>query len=333
MHGGHFFASGFILLRHSISGRLLTEPALRFARQCLHAWASAFLLALCTACGAQAETLNITVVQSEEGGAYAEFSEALRNDLAGKAVVHVLAGADKPLPSSGLVIAAGMKAAAAAAASDAPFVLNVLVPKAGQDKLLRDSSRHARAGALSAVYLDQPAQRQARLIRAVLPGADTVGLLYSAPPEALPRLRKRLSENGLKLFERQAGDTLIDALQDVLQHADVLLALPDAEIYNASTIRNVLLTAYNKNVPLIGFSPAYAKAGALCAIFSTPAQVAAQAAAMARKLEETGALPLAQYPQDFELQVNDQVARSLGLHVGSAGALRDEIRAGERDEP
>jgi putative ABC transport system substrate-binding protein len=107
----------------------------------------------------------------------------------------------------------------------------------------------------------------------------------------------------------------------------VLLALPDAEIYNTVTIRNILLTTYRNKVPLIGFSPGYVKAGALCAVFSTPAQIAEQSLGIIQEYAETHTLPAAQYAKEFEVTVNEQVAHSLGLNIRSVSQLRREIGA------
>jgi len=107
----------------------------------------------------------------------------------------------------------------------------------------------------------------------------------------------------------------------------VLLALPDAAIYNTSTIRNILLATYRNKVPLVGFSPGYVKAGALCAVYSTPAQIAAQSLAIIQDYAETRTLPAAHYAKEFEVSVNEQVARSLGLNIRSASQLRSEMGA------
>ena len=307
--------------------------AVRIAGRISRGRLAALVLLLCLPIPAFAGPPEVTVVLSEEGGAYAEFGAALRDSLAGKASVRTVAAAGGTVQAPGLVVAVGMKAAAAVAAGDAPYALNVLIPETGYAKLLHDFPNRAQPGTFSAIFLDQPERRQARLVRAVLPGAQVAGLLYSAPQGNLPLFQHQLAAHGLRLHERKVGDSLIEALQDVLQHSDVLLAWPDPEVYNSSTIRNILLTAYNMNVPMIGFSPAYVRAGALCALFSTPKQMAGQAAAAILQFEAAGKLPPPQHPVEFEVMVNEQVARSLGLRIKSPAALHDEVAADEGNEP
>lgn len=319
-----------ILLQESISGRidLLWIPVFRFASRA--SCALALLLPLCPAGLAHAGQLTVTVVQSEDGGAYQDFTNALRNALLSQNIPLAVTGVNKVIPNSGLVIAVGMKAAETVAASDAPFVLNVLVPKAGYENLLRNFPHRAGSHTFSAIYLDQPVSRQVHLIAAILPGRHSVGLLYSRPPEELEQIRQEIGKRGLRLREKAVGtQSVAEALQELLQDSDMLLALPDSAIYNSSSIRNILLATYRSSVPLIGFSSAFVKAGALCAAFSAPEQIAAQVASLIRQFGETRLLPAAQYPQEFEVMVNEQVVRSLGLHVRSAIELSAEIKLGE----
>ena len=318
------------MLQESISGRidLLWIPVFRFASRA--GCALALLLPLCPSGLVHAGQLTVTVVQSEDGGAYQDFTNALRNALLNQNIPLAVTGVNKVIPDSGLVIAVGIKAAETVAASDAPFVLNVLVPKAGYEKLLRNFPHRAGSHTFSAIYLDQPISRQAHLIAASLPDRHRVGLLYSTPPGEFEQIRQEMGKRGLRLREKAVGTQSVpETLQELLQDSDVLLALPDSAIYNSSSIRNILLSTYRSRVPLIGFSSAYVKVGALCAVFSAPEQIAAQVAPLVRQFGETHRLPAAQYPQEFEVMVNERVAHSLGLHIRPAIELSAEIKFGE----
>jgi hypothetical protein len=284
---------------------------------------------LLSAVSAYAETLKLTVVLSERGGAYQEYSNALSAGLLNKNFTLNVIDADSPLPDSDLVIAAGMKAATNVARGRRAAMLAVLIPREGFGKLLNDFPGQMKAGtnSISAIYFDQPLKRQFDLITAVLPKAGSVAVLYATPPKELSTLRMLAVTRKLDLNERipDSESGLNSALQELLESSDVLLALPDAKIYNTGTIRNILLSTYRSRVPLIGFSPAYVKAGALCAVYSTPEQIAVQSVALIQEYAESRTLPPAQYAKEFEVLVNEQVARSLGLDIKSASQLRSEI--------
>lgn len=318
-------------------------PVSRFANRIFTGLATAFLLLLYSASTAHAappvyiKPLVVVVVQSENSEPYLEFTQTLRDNILKRNVdLVVVDDPAKPVPDADLVISAGMKAATAAAASSAPAVLNVLIPKAGYEELLRNFPARANSRTFSAIFLDQPLARQIRLIAAILPDKRRIGVLFdSFPKDELIQLRQQISRQGLTLHELAINPALPlhDALQEVLQDSEVLLALPDSTVYNSSTLRNILLATYRSGVPLIGFSSGYVKAGALCAVFSTQAQIAVQAAMAIQQFWETSTLPVAQYPQLFEVMVNEQVGRSLGLNIKSPAELHNEMSALPRRVP
>jgi hypothetical protein len=279
---------------------------------------------------------GVTIVQSEESVSYSEFADAMRKTLGSSGIAPVIIDCSQPIPVDGLVIAVGMKAATVAAASKAPAVLNALIPRSGYKKLLHDFPLRAKSLKFSAVFMDQPAYREAHLIAAMLPEKRNVGLLYSVIPDDFSKLKDELGEHGLDMHTQVVNSEipLVQALQAILGKSEILLALPDVGVYNSSTMRNILLTTYRSRVPLIGISAGYVKAGALCAVISTPIQIARQVTALILKFADTLALPDAQYPQEFEVMVNEQVVHSLGLQIKSAAELHDLISADDRrNEP
>ena len=280
--------------------------------------------------GAYAASLRLALVLSEHGGAYLEFSETLTELLANSAITMQVVNVDQPLPDAELVIAAGMKAALAVARTKPAAMFAVLIPKEGYTKLQNElTGVGGKGGAtlLSAIYLDQPLKRQLDLITTVLPHTRSIGILYSNPPKEISSLRSQMLARKLALVERSPTETITmhAALQSLLQNSDVVLALPDTEIYNSATIRNILLTTYRNKTPVIGFSPAYVKAGALCAVFSTPEQLSAQTLTIIMGYAESRTLPVAQHARGFEVSINEQVARSLGLTLKSESQVRLEM--------
>lgn len=284
---------------------------------------------------AQAETLNVLLLLSDSAPPYRQFSAALGKTLAesGVDVAVTEAQADGQFPNGGsakadLVIAVGAKATQLAiAGSDTPL-LSIMVPRAGYEALAGKYLRKAPAREVSAIYLDQPWDRQLDFIRAALPGHGVVGVLYSPDtPIALPRLPRGMALNARSV---RSTETLFDALEHILSSSDVLLVVPDSEIYSSGNVRNILLTSYRHKVPLIGISQAYVNAGALGAVFSTPEQLAAQAGETIVSFAQSRRLPEPQHPASFTIALNLQVARSLGIALDTPEAIRERMdRAGE----
>jgi len=279
---------------------------------------------------------TVVVVSSERSAAYTEAADALvaeleRNGLPRQEVLQMTglqwtaAGQLNPK----LIVAVGAQATELLARAERRTpVLATLLPRASFERILRETGRKA-SSQLSALYLDQPLSRQLELLRLALPGARRVGVLWG--PESIgqaPLLRALALARGLNLVEADVGpeEALFPSLKRVLDGTDLLLAVADSQVYSSASIQNILLASFRARVPMLAFSPAYARAGALLALYVTPAQIGLQAATMAATVLRGNALPEAPvYSKDFEVAVNEHVARSLGLRV-DAESLRHSLR-------
>ena len=105
--------------------------------------------------------------------------------------------------------------------------------------------------------------------------------------------------------------------------------IDDYQLFNNRTISNILLTAYHLRSPVIGFSPAYVKAGALFALYSTPAQIGQQAGETARAGLASGSLPPPAAPRHFRVGINRYVARSMGINLDDAATLQERLERSE----
>lgn len=272
----------------------------------------------------------MALLVADDGSVYREFSQTFTGETERQKIAVKMMQANGPLPESDLIVAVGIKSAAIALNSRFP-VLCVLVSKNSYEKLLYEHPERQGRNITSAIYLDQPSRRHVNLIAAVLPDAKDIGLLFSAPSSDVANVHKAVAGSRFVLREKNidSTDSLYRDLQALLLKSDVLLAIPDAQIYNPSTMRNILLSTYRAGVPVVGYSSAYVRAGALCAVFSTPEQLAIQAAYVTRQFFETQQLPAAQYPVDFEVMLNQQVARSLTIPVRENAMLVRQIKEAE----
>jgi len=109
--------------------------------------------------------------------------------------------------------------------------------------------------------------------------------------------------------------------------------LPDPVIYNKNTIRGILLSTYRKKLPIIGFSRAYVKAGAIAAVYSKPEQISKQTASIADTFLRTGSFKQNSYqPADFSIAINKKLAKSLGIKIKSEADIINQIIKAERKQ-
>ena len=274
---------------------------------------------------------GITVVLSASTPTNLEFVEDLKNELMAtknnslKIKVVELKDNEKLVvaENSELVIALGVKALEEA--SKLKFttpVLGVFTPMPTFNALLSKSKRDL--GNFSAIVLDQPYWRQISLIKTILPETKKLGvLLGTTSVQYTDYLTEETEDVGMILGVESVmnASEVIPKLKKTLEANDVLLAIPDPQIYNRETAEPILLTSYRHQKPVFGYSQSYVRAGALAAVYSSTKQLAKQAAEIAIAAQQApGLLPPPQAPKYFSILVNRQVARSLNIEM-----MDDEI--------
>ena len=286
-------------------------------------WVRVALACLFACLGTAFAAPVVWVIASDTGSAYKEATDALvqqleRGGLRGSdiALTNAKDFHSQETPPK-LYIALGTEALRSVLAVEprAP-VLAALIPKSAYERVLRDADRKS-VNSLSVLYLDQPVHRQVNLVMLALPEARRIGVLWgSESVQHQNQLQVLARSHGLQLNEAlvtQSGG-LFAGLRDVLESSDVLMMFPDSQVYNASTVANVFLTTYRSRVPVLAFSPGYAKAGGLLSLHASAEQIGRQAGSMARQLLG-GSGNAVQYPAEFVVTVNDRVARSLGINL------------------
>ncbi|QOY73424.1 ABC transporter substrate-binding protein [Pseudomonas sp. OST1909] len=183
---------------------------------------------------------------------------------------------------------------------------------------------------ISLLWSDPPLERQLRLIADTLPQARRIGVLYGADSEFLLReLIRFATPLGLEIVP-QLWDNTSDSrpLQTLFKNSDVLLGLDDPQLYNPKTVKNLLLSSYAQQLPLIGPNAGFVRAGSLASTYSDQPD---WLAVLDRLLDHPPAnWPHTLYPQHFKVVGNPQVARSLGIEQVDETAVAARLAEGEK---
>lgn len=291
-------------------------------------------LALVAPSLADAAVTRAAVVLSHAGGVHAEFVDALRALLPADGSIELTAAGSTDgaldgalLDRADIALAVGYPAAEALARRASPPTLAVLVVERSILKL-RGQYPNAR---LSAIVLDQPAERQMSLVRRLLPTATGVGVMLgpqSAPQRsALAAAAKQFGLNAVFTVV-DSPDRLLESLDALMPVADLIVATPDPAVTNASTVRSMLLSTYRRGVPVVAYSKAYVDAGALAAVYSSPRDIAREVAEWLARRAGSPDPPFIAAPRYFSVAVNGQVARALGLVVPDQALLAQALAHG-----
>ncbi|MFZ1246360.1 MAG: ABC transporter substrate binding protein [Azonexus sp.] len=269
---------------------------------------------------------SIAVVISEQGGMYTEFSGLLEKGLAGTNwTVSSTIPAENLARIPGqpdLIVTVGSDALRKALGkADSTPVLATLLPKQNYEKIMAEFRRHP--GRVTAIYLDQPAARQAAFVNFLLPGQKRAGMLFSSETKnTASQYRLAFGNAGIKLDgeDIDSDNMLLPALNALLGRVNYLVAIPDSTIYRRDNIKAILITAFRYQRPVIAYSPSFVNAGALAALHTTPAQIARQTADAI--INHGTSLQAPTGPNQFAIAINSNVAQSLNLNVPDEATIR-----------
>ncbi len=281
---------------------------------------------------------NVTILTTNDSPAVTEFVKELKLEINEQSGIKVNiskndSGLSINIPKDTLVIAVGTQALTYAGNLDESTpVMGVLVPKSSYESILKESGRSPEH--FSAIYLDQPFNRQLSLIKAIFPNIQSIGVLLGPVSQFqsndLQSAAKKWNiEINIRLVNR--SDELQFNLEKLMYGKQLLLAIPDPLIYTRETAQTILLTTYRHQVPVIGFSQSYAKSGAIAAVFSSPKQYASEIAHTIKLLpKDQVILPLAKAANQFSIEINRQVARSLEIRIADDAIIYQQILKDER---
>jgi len=210
-------------------------------------------------------------------------------------------------------------------------ILSALIPRHISKSL---QTRFPHKNNWSRILIDQPLDRQFNLITALLGPNKKSGILLGPYTKDLTKSLQRNSiktSQQINIEEIKNTDELTSSLKALSNKSNVLLTLPDPIIYNKSTIRGILLLAYRNKLPIIGFSQAYVKAGAIAAVYSQPEQISNQISNITRLFFINKKFDQKEYyPNEFSVAVNKKIARSLGIKLATTKAITQEIKKAEK---
>jgi putative ABC transport system substrate-binding protein len=158
---------------------------------------------------------------------------------------------------------------------------------------------------------------QAATVRALLPKAKRVGVLYDAAiSEALvAECDAAAATVGLTLVREAVASRkdVAAAARSLFRQADVVWLIPDTTVLSADTFKFLVQISLETKVPLVGFSEGMTRAGALLSVEAEHAAMGKKAADLARRILG-GARPRIESP-DASISLNIKSAQLLGVNV------------------
>ncbi len=292
---------------------------------CKHYWApiviaiGLLLIAAPYKAWSATQTRQVAVIASAESAIYRQTFQGIQNNIGDNVSLYYTdiqklaqtPDAQNPLQDTHYIICIGQSATEFAIAHyPSARLVAILVTKPYLQETIAEHTNKNIIG----ITIDQPLARRIKAIKSFLPNVNKIGIASSKPVSAdAQQLIKNL---GLTLNAETINDekNLIKTIGQLSNNSDAILALPDPDIYNRHTIRHILLKTYRLKTPLIGFSKALNKAGALLSVYTPPELVGKQVAELLQTLKQDNKqLKQIYKPKYFQIIINEQVAKSLAI--------------------
>ena len=171
---------------------------------------------------------------------------------------------------------------------------------------------------IAGVCLDILPASQFKILKTTFPIMKRIGAIYD--PTRNDTFVAEAERNG-RLLNLQLVSTPVrsikeipGALYELDKKIDIFWTFSDRTVFTPETSRYILLHSLRKKIPLIGFSPQFAKAGALMAIYGNYHDMGRQAALLGKELTETGKWKVRHIePRQINIAINMKVANVMGV--------------------
>ena len=209
------------------------------------------------------------------------------------------------------------------------------LPKQTYQTLLKKYKNHQRIRnkTVSAIFLDQPFNRQLRLAKLLIPEAKVVATALGTTSSQLqPDIKSAAAKENLTLRHETLleADNPIHKLQTLIDGSDFFLAVADKSVFNRSTAKWILYISFRQRIPLIGFSKKYVDAGALAAVYSSPEDIGRYTAEIIQKPKGKNTGINGYYPRYFTIALNPTAANSLRISLPSIDELNLQLKEMEK---
>jgi len=279
--------------------------------------------------------LTIAVVKTQDIEAYNLALDGFKEALSGKGAEFWMAGdigGAKKLSysiidsikakSPALILALGSAATSAVQKEfpDIPVVFCMVLNPVASGFI---KSTHSSGNNLTGASLDIPVETQFRELLSVLPRVKRIGVVYNLEEnrEIINEASLIAKGMGLELVTAVVSSekAVPDSLDNLLTKVDALWSVSDNIVFTPQSIQYILLATLRNEMPFMGISPSYVKAGALMALSCDYKDVGRQAGEVAGRViagEQPNNIPIAA-PRRVYLSLNAIVAEQIGIKIPS----------------
>jgi putative ABC transport system substrate-binding protein len=277
-----------------------------------------FALFVHCACGAVASGAQIAVAVSSNAAAFEEALGAFRTALGNDGALVFMVQLDEKEPSKSLIGAKPRIAVAfGSRASDALATSDPAVPLVVTMVLATDTTEPANPQQLvSTVSLSISPALILTKLKSTFPGRKRLAVLLGPNSTSL---RFELATLALRLgyvlevVECVGPRDVLAAFASLRGRVDFVWCLPNSNLFPSAAIPPMLLTSIRNQLPVIGYSEGFVRAGAAVGFYPDYADIGVQTAEAVRRYLSKQDISRVEAPRKIRMAVNDRVLRIFGI--------------------
>lgn len=168
---------------------------------------------------------------------------------------------------------------------------------------------------IGAIYSDPPIEKQIQLISEIFGAKASFGVVTSPITEFMQTEITHLANaNNLSVeFVNYRSNDNINKIINSLKNQNVIFAIPDNLVWNSTTLKNIVLSTYRNEQPIVGFSRNLVKAGSIASSYSDLGDVVKETIDRVKLMDMTNPVTIRASAKYNSLVTNDNVLRSLNL--------------------
>lgn len=263
---------------------------------------------------------RILIVADRAVPAYRDAAEGLKRGLSelGDATEIAPAAVATALASGPVRLAVAIGVEARAALTRAKTRIPVISTMIS----MSDLAGEPLARPVGSIYLDLDFAQIAHEVGRLFPDKKRLGLILPSRKDGPNKATlSRLTQEGFQLTIAASANRagLVDAVKELKGKVDLVICLPETGLFDSRTIPQLLRVSLEDQLPVIGYSPNFVRAGALAGVFPDYTDIGLQTAAMVKRALANAAADAGdETPRKVASITNPTVMRLLGWKLSQA---------------
>ncbi|MBL7003642.1 MAG: hypothetical protein ISR69_06425 [Gammaproteobacteria bacterium] len=267
-------------------------------------------------------TNEIIVLKSKESIYYSQSIQELKQLVGNNANILETNIQQKPLLNdASLIISLGARAAQYSRKKNPDTAKIVAFITLKQSKLLGLKKNEIH------LLIEQEPRHYFQFAKTILPTAK-FGVLFRTDDHEWINSVKQQPDIQTQFIQITSHSNIIRSTRQIIKKSDVLLALPNKDIFNRHTLKGILLNTFQNKKAFISYSSSHVKAGAIASLYSSTENIGQHIAITLLNMLKTGSAVFNKrfYALYYSVKTNPRVASSLGLKLPSDEEIKQTIQ-------